>query len=239
MPGGYYVALSGMRTRLDALDRVSSDIANASTAGYKLERAGLVQSDRPSFGAELQSAIDVVGGEVRVDFRAGGIAPTGRDLDVAIDGAGFFEVDTSAGARYTRNGRFVRRPDGVLATAEGDAVQGDSGPITIGRGLTQIDSDGTVRQNGAAVGKLKVVEFNPNAPIVKESAFRFRNDGPDGPQPATESSVKSGALEQSNVSVVERVTELTNVTRNFETLQRAVSVLSEMDTRAISEFSRR
>ena len=62
MAGGYYTALSGMRTRMDALDRLAADIANASTAGYKTERAGTTQADRPSFGAALQSAVDVANG---------------------------------------------------------------------------------------------------------------------------------------------------------------------------------
>ena len=67
MAGGYYTALSGMRTRMDALDRLAADIANASTAGYKTERAGTTQADRPSFGVTLQSAVDVANGEARTD----------------------------------------------------------------------------------------------------------------------------------------------------------------------------
>ena len=78
MAGGYYTALSGMRTRMDALDRLAADIANASTAGYKTERAGTTEADRPSFGATLQSAVDVANGEARTDLRPGALAPTGR-----------------------------------------------------------------------------------------------------------------------------------------------------------------
>src|SRR5207248_4552809 len=81
MAGGYYTALSGMRTRMDALDRIATDIANASTAGYKTERATTVQADRPSFGATLQSAVDVANGESRMDLRPGALATTGRSLD--------------------------------------------------------------------------------------------------------------------------------------------------------------
>ena len=118
MAGGYYTALSGMRARLDALDRLASDIANASTAGYKTERNGTQQAPRPSFGDTLQSAIDVTSGEPRIDFRPARWRTTGRSLDVAIEGRGFFVVETPQGPRYTRNGHLQRSADGVLATTK-------------------------------------------------------------------------------------------------------------------------
>jgi flagellar basal body rod protein FlgG len=238
MPGGYYVALSGMKTRLATLDRVASDIANSSTAGYKAERTTTEQSDRPSFETTLQSAIDVAAGPIRVDVRAGAVTPTGRGLDVAIDGSGFLAVDTPAGTRYTRNGRLTRRSDGVLATGDGDAVQGTGGPIKVGEGQVDIDADGTVRSGGAIAGTLKVVAFDSTASLVKEGAYRFRSD--DTPHTVAQPSLQSASLEQSNVSVVNSVAELTSVTRSFETLQRAVSVLmNDVDGRAISELGRR
>src|SRR5262245_57415929 len=143
MPGGYYTALSGMQTRMEALDRLASDIANASTAGYKTERAGTAEAERPSFGAALQSAVDVAKGQAKLDLRSGALASTGRSLDVAIEGSGFFVIDTPAGPRYTRNGHLVRRDDGVLATDQGDGVEGASGPIRIGTDPVEIESDGT------------------------------------------------------------------------------------------------
>src|SRR6185436_13106772 len=107
---------SGMRTRQDALDRLASDIANGSTAGYKTQRSGTTEAERPSFGAALQAAVDVTNGEARIDLRPGAQASTSRALDVAIEGQGFFVVDTDHGIRYTRNGQFLRRSDGVLTT---------------------------------------------------------------------------------------------------------------------------
>ncbi|NOT24507.1 MAG: flagellar hook basal-body protein [Acidobacteria bacterium] len=239
MAGGYYAALSGMRTRLEMLDRLASDIANAQTAGYKSERAATNEATRQKFGAELQSAIDVVSGKAQLDLRAGVQAPTGRNLDVAVGGNGFFEIETAAGPRYTRNGRFTRREDGVLATADGEAVMGTSGPITLGSGVVEVDADGTVRHNGATAGVLKVVEFDKGAVLVRETALRVRNDG----TPATEVErpvVRAGALEQSNVSIVDRLAELTTASRTFEALQRSLSVLmNDVDSRAITELGRR
>ena len=238
MPGGYYTALSGMRTRLDALDRLAADIANASTAGYKTERAGTVQADRPSFGEALQSAVDVTRGAAKLDLRSGAVASTGRSLDLAIQGPGFFVIDTAAGPRYTRSGHFVRRADGVLATDTGDAVQGTSGPIRIESSAVEVEADGTLRHAGAIVGTLKVVEFDPGAPLVREGASRFASAGQ--PRKVERPSIASGALEQANVSIVDRVAELTEVTRSFDTLVRAVSVLmNDVDSRAITELGRR
>jgi flagellar basal-body rod protein FlgF len=238
MPGGYYVALSGMKTRLATLDRVASDIANSSTAGYKAERTTTEQSDRPSFENTLQSAIDVAAGPTRVDVRAGAVVSTGRTLDVAVDGNGFLALDTPAGPRYTRNGRLERRGDGVLVTGEGDPVQGASGPIKIGEGPVSIDPDGTVRSGGAVAGMLKVVAFDSTASLERETGYRFKSA--DTPRAVAQPMLKTASLEQSNVSIVNAVTDLTSVTRSFETLQKAMSVLmNDVDGRAIAELGRR
>lgn len=239
MAGGYYAALSGMRTRLEVLDRLASDIANSGTAGYKSERAATLEAKRQQFGAELQSAIDVVGGRTELDLRPGVATPTGRNLDVAVDGNGFFEIETTSGPRYTRNGRFNRRADGVLATADGEAVMGESGPIKLGTGPVEVDADGTVRHEGASVGRLRIVEFARGAALTRETALRVRNDGVQ-PTVVERPMIRAGALEQSNVSIVDRLAELTTASRTFEALQRSLSVLmNDVDSRAITELGRK
>src|SRR5262245_43889761 len=164
MPGGVYSALSGMRSRLEDLDRLASDIANVGTSGYKTERAATVAAERPSFRAVLDSAVDVTTGGTRLDFRPGTLGTTGRDLDAAIEGAGFFVVNTPNGERYTRNGSFVRRGDGVLTTADGLPVvaAGTAQPpaqIQVGNGVISISEDGTVKAGDVVAGKLKLVSF--------------------------------------------------------------------------------
>jgi flagellar basal-body rod protein FlgF len=238
MAGGYYTALSGMRTRMDALDRLASDIANASTSGYKTERAGTTQADRPSFGATLQSAVDVANGESRMDLRPGALATTGRAMDVAIQGSGFFAVDTPQGERYTRNCHLMKSADGTLTNDEGNAVLGASGPIKIGDGTVEVDADGTIRNGGSIAGKLKIVDFSQTVKLARDGGSRFRADVP--PVVVEKPSVTSGSLEQSNVSVVERVAELSEVTRGFETLLRAVTVImNDVDRGAITELGRK
>ncbi len=240
MAGGAYVALSGLRTRMDQLDRVAADLANAGTAGYKSEKVTTVAVERPSFNAALQTAVDVVAGPGRLDFRNGQITPTNRDLDMALEGRGFFEVQTETGARYTRNGQFERRSDGVLVTADGQAVMGENGPITLGAGQISVQPDGTVRTGNTVAGKVKIVEFADASRLRREDAGRFRYEGTAAPTRPTGTTIKSGAIEQSNVSVVDRMVQLTEVGRSFEALQRGVTVLmNDVDGKAIAELGRR
>lgn len=240
MAGGHYIALSGMRARLDQLDRLSSDIANAGTAGYKTERTTDAQADRPQFSTALRTAIDVTPGGRRLNVSNGPINTTGRDLDVAIEGGGFFVVQTAGGTRYTRAGRFSMTGDGTLVTDEGAQVQGDSGPIRLTPGGDiHIDADGSVRNGQAVAGKLAVVQFADPSQLTRETGVLFRSDLQPA-TPATGVSLKGGALEESNVSVVERVAELTNVSRSFEALQKALSLmLNDIDGRAVDQLGRR
>jgi flagellar basal body rod protein FlgG len=240
MPGGSYSALSGMRARLDELDRLAADLANIGTAGYKVERAGTRTVTRGEFSTTLDAAVDVVSGTPKTDFRTGTIATTGRDLDVAIEGRGFFVVQTEAGERYTRNGAFTRRSDGVLATTQGEAVMGDAGEITLGAGAATIDADGTVKSGATVLGKLKVVEFSAESDLVRESGARFKTIPGATPQDAERIRLVAGSIEQSNANVVEIMAKLTEVSRGFESLQRGVTTLTnELDGRAISELTRR
>jgi flagellar basal body rod protein FlgG len=239
MAGGHYVALSGMRTRLDELDRLASDIANVGTAGYKAERTGFRNAPRPVFDAALETAIDASTGGRRLDARPGAIHRTGRDLDIAIEGRGFLIVDTPAGPRYTRNGHLTRQTDGTLITADGAVVRGADGPLTVGEGKLTIDDDGTISAGGVVAGTLAIVDFADPSTLVRESGALLRADTAT-PTPAENALVRTGALEQSNVSVVDRVAELTNVSRSFQALQKAVSVLmNDLDGRAVEALSRR
>jgi flagellar basal-body rod protein FlgF len=240
MAGGAYVALSGLRARADHLDRLASDIANAGTSGYKAERGTTTAAERPAFDRLLQSAIDVAPGPERYDFRNGSIAATGRDLDVALEGPGFFVVQTDAGPRYTRNGHFERAADGTLVTEDGQAVMGENGPIKLGTGALKIGEDGTIRSGAAVAGKLQVVEFDETASLGREGNSRFRAGDAVKTAAAKNTAVRGGALEKSNVSMVERIAELTEVTRTFEALQKGVSMLmNDIDGRAITELGKK
>lgn len=239
MAGAAYSALSGMRNRLEELDRIAVDLANLSTPGYKTERRGNASSSRSSFESALESAVDVTSGPVKIDFRQGTIAATGRDLDAAIDGPGFFVIDGPSGPRYTRNGAFSRSVDGTLVTADGLPVHGESGPIRLGKGPVVITGDGTVKVNNVPAGKLSIVDL-PEADAIRESGARFMARPGVTPDPIPDARVAGGSLESANVSLVDALAHLTEVSRGFDSMQRGMSaVFNEMDDRAISELGRR
>jgi len=239
MPGGVYSALSAMRIRLDDLDRIAADLANTETAGYKTERASTEAAPR-AFQTALDAAIDATRGGARTDFRPGTMTSTGRDLDVAIDGKGFFEIQTPAGVRYTRGGNFVRDAEGRLTTAEGFPVMGTSGEITLPPGPVTVMGDGSLRVNQVIVAKLKVVEFPNEADVLRETGTRFRAREGAAITESTTARLRGGTLEHSNASVIDRMATMTEVMRAFEGLQRGISVLmNEIDGRVINELGRR
>jgi flagellar basal-body rod protein FlgF len=239
MSGSQYIALSGLRTRVDELDRLAADIANVGTAGYKGERDAKAAAERPTFDRVLETAIDTTFGGRRLDVTPGAIAPTGRPLDVAFDGPGYVTVATAAGPRYTRNGHFTLDTKRQLVTEDGAAIQGTDGPIVIGDGELRVDEDGTVWAGESRSGRLSIVEFADPGKLVRDQNNLLRADG-QTPVAAAKTVVRPGALEQSNVSVSDRLAELTTVSRGFEALQKAISMLmNDVDGRAIESLGRR
>jgi len=239
MSGSHYIALSGLRARVDDLDRLADDIANLGTAGYKGQRDARASAERAVFADTLQTAIDTTYGGRRLDVSPGAFAMTGRELDVAIDGDGFFVIDTPGGQRYTRNGHFTMNASRQLVAEDGALVRGEGGPITLGEGDIRIDEDGTISTGDQPVGKLAIVTFDRPDQLAREHGARLRADGQTA-NPAKVSVVRGGALEESNVSVAGRLAELTTVARSFEALQKAIGMLmNDVDGRAIDSLGRR
>jgi flagellar basal body rod protein FlgG len=236
MADGAYLALNGLRTRIAELDRLASDLANVGTAGYKRERTSTFGSPRATFDSLIQKATDPTLGVRKIDLSPGEITNTGRDLDFAIQGPGFFVVETAAGPRYTRNGAFERSADGTLTTTDGAPVVGEGGPIRLGTGAITVDADGTVRAGTTVAGKVQIVDAAPGSEPAREGASRFRIDEVN---PVEAPSVRNQALEHSNVSIVDGMAQLTALSRSFDALQRGlVSLMAEVDGRAISELGR-
>jgi flagellar basal-body rod protein FlgF len=239
MSGTHYIALSGLRARVDELDRLATDIANVGTSGYKGERQAHAAAERGAFNDALQTAIDTTMGGRRLDMKAGAIAATGRTLDVAIDGPGFFVVQTPGGPRYTRNGHFTRNSAGQLTTEDGNAVLGDGGPITLGDGEIRVEEDGSVWTGATQAGKLQVVTVDNPGSMIQEGTTLLGANGQTA-TPLENPVVRAGSLEQSNVMVSERLAQLTSVLRGFEALQKAISLMmNDVDGRAIDSLGRK
>jgi flagellar basal body rod protein FlgG len=229
-----------MRARAAQLDRIAADISNVGTSGYKAERTSSMSAERPFFENALDTAVDVVSVPGRVNFEPGSLVATGRDLDCAIDGRGFFVLQTPAGPRYTRNGQFTRAATGDLAASDGSLVLGQENErIQVGDGRVEFGPDGSVRVNGAVAGRLRIVDFPDATVLTREQGERFAGPPPTQAREAP-GVVRSGSIEGSNVSLTERMAQLTQLQHTFEALNRGISVLmNDLDGRAISELGRK
>jgi flagellar basal body rod protein FlgG len=240
MPGGIYSALSGLQTQSSRLDRLAMDIANSATSGYRGARSASEAAERDSFADTLASVVDVVPGPVRSDFRAGELATTGRTLDLAIEGQGYFSIDTPNGVRYTRNGSFTLRKDGTVTTPDDCPLIGDGGTIRLPPGELEISEDGTFRVGLTTIGRPVVTIFDDPSQLVRSDGVRFTAPSGVVGKPDDQIGIHSGMLEQSNVQLQERIAQLAQASRGFEALTRGISVLSnDIDSRAIAELGRR
>lgn len=228
MDSGYYAACAGLAAQTQALELVANNLANLGTAGYRGQQAtfrSLVAGAGTVALNPLNAAVNnfgVLSGS-RVDLASGSLVATGNPLDVAIAGTGFFTVQSAQGVVYTRNGGFHETPAGQLVTAQGDAVLGEQGPITLPSGAVAISADGTVSVDGAVVEKLRVAEFSPDTSLSALGNALY--SAPKGAElPAASSSVRQGMIEDSNVSPMEGVVQLISIQRNAEMMQRALTL---------------
>lgn len=234
------VAASGMRARMESLDLLANNVANASTGGYKADREFYSLYIAPeSTGADSSDPATMPVIERHwTDLSQGVLQSTGNPLDVALSGKGFFSVSSPSGPLYTRNGNFHLAADGKLVTSEGYAVQSaGSTPLTLPSGQNiEISSDGTVTQAGNVIGQLAIVDFTSSAGISKQGNNYFRVSGaPPSPAGAT---VEQGKLEASNSGTADAAVRLVGIMRQFEMLQKAVALGSDMSKQAIEQVAK-
>lgn len=227
MDSGFYAACNGMRAQMQALDLMANNLANVNTSGYLGEQAtfhSLLASSRGPINGALNRVINNFNtlGSTSLELDNGNLEPTGNSLDFAIEGRGFFSVQTSAGTMYTRNGSFRVSTTGQLTTAEGDPVLGSQGPVTIPAGKLSISADGTISVDGAVSGKLRVVEFASGTSIQAEGKSLYSAPS-NAAQSSVTSEVRQGMIAASNVNPVGAAVGLITMQRNSDMLQRALS----------------
>ncbi len=218
-----YIAMTGAKHTMWQQASTSHNLANVATTAYKAEtnafRALPVQGD----GAKTRAfVVDSTSG---ADLSAGVIQRTGRDLDVAVQGKGWIAVQTEDGSEaYTRNGSLQVGPNGQLQTRNGQAVVGDAGPIgippdvqiTVGRdGTISIIPNGSTLTSVATVGRIKLVN-PPESELVKGTDGLFRQKSGAPAQADAGVRLIDGALEGSNVNVVDTMVSMINLARQFE-----------------------
>jgi flagellar basal-body rod protein FlgF len=235
-------AAGGLRSRMESLDMLANNIANAATTGFK--------ADRESYGLYGNGEGDEVASEFSTlpmvekawtDFSQGTLQPTGNSLDFALSGKGFFSAQGPNGTLFTRNGSFRISSTGRLETNEGHPVRAvGGGTIQLnGDGKIEVGRDGTVTQNGVTAGRLEIVEFPDQQALMKAGNTYFRARDPQAQPPAaTAAEVHQGKLEGSNISSSDSAVRLVSVLRQFEMLQKAVTVSTDMNRKSLEEVAR-
>ncbi len=215
MSNSIYTALSKQAGLMKELNSIANNIANASTAGY--QREGYLFSEyvqRLEQGDRSLSQTNVAGRFF--DATPGSITRTGAPFDIAIEGDGYFLIETPRGERLTRQGSFLMDAEGQLVTLDGNRVLGDGGsPVALPVGATNITiaQDGTIAADGAPVGKLGLVTA-PQTVLAREGDNLFRAD--EDYQPVEFPKLRQGFIEESNVNAVIEVSRLIEVQRAYE-----------------------
>ncbi|NUP99469.1 MAG: flagellar basal-body rod protein FlgF [Armatimonadetes bacterium] len=226
MTRGMYAAAGGMLVGLSRQDILASNLANANTPGFKLDRVSYgsfqrvmlpgVTDDNGQPASILQSATLNAS---QVDLRQGPLRETSGKLDLAVEGNGWFVVQGPQGERYTRNGHFARGTDGSLTTSQGLAVLGEGGPIILPSEDVTVDMAGRVFSRGQVVGQLRMVEMTSPETLTKDGDSLY---GGGNPVPTTSSQVRQGWLEDSNTDTMRIMVEMMATMRGFETSQRII-----------------
>ena len=210
-----YTAMSGAKSALDRQATVANNLANLSTPGFRAD-VNLYRSI-PVDGAGMATRASVLESTPGTDFNSGALIDTGRALDVAITGRGWFAVQAADGSEaYTRNGSFDIDAEGTLVTKGGQQVLGDGGPIAVPPNtIVSIGADGTVagvpttppRTGVTVLGKLKLVDPE-DASMKKGDDGLFRMRDGSGADASDTVKVTSGAVEGSNVNAAAALVDM-------------------------------
>lgn len=218
------------------MNQISNNLANVDTAGYKKENITFWEmmftaaDNRQRVGKALKPLISHV---------QGGINTTGNSLDLAINGPGFFQVQTADGVRYTRNGNFTLNAEGQLSSHDGSLVLGDGGPIVLPNEKVKIGRDGQIMANGQVVGQLNLVTFEDLNSLEKDGKtfFRTKNNGAQA-IPVEAANMQQGSLEGANVSVVNEMTEMIDLQRAYQTQQKVIQTIDDLDSQSITRVGK-
>lgn len=249
----FAIALASLQRDMGQVDRVAQNLANLATPGYKREvsvarpfaesfdAATAAQAGRPAVDGGEPAAL-----KVKIDAAAASLRLTGQPLDLALEGDGFFEVQTEAGPAYTRQGSFELDAAGRLVTAQGHAVMGTNGAIRLTTRTPVVDAAGRISEPDAAPGassldpggsaRLRIVRFDKSAELRRLDDGLLGSSTPPQPLAESEAQVRQGALENSNVSSAQEMIQLIQTMRHFESMQRVVQGYDELLSTSIRKL---
>jgi flagellar basal-body rod protein FlgF len=229
MDSGYYAAMTGLMARTQALDAAAANLANAQTPGYRAEReffrSALLGPD--ALDSQLGQTVNnygLLGGD-RLNLGQGALQQTGNPLDLAIEGQGFFAVQTAQGVRYTRDGSFHRSQAGLLVTSAAEPVLSPTGkPIPVPPGDVSVGANGVLSVAGGAVDTVAVLTFPSGTQLTAEGANRYVAPPRVTATLSKDATVHQGAIESANEDTVEGTLDLIVMQRQAEMMQKALTV---------------
>jgi flagellar basal-body rod protein FlgG len=242
------VALNSLQGDMSRAEQVAMNLANALTPGYKRQVtvaqpfASLVDHAQAAGAAASRPSIATAAGlHTFVDVRAGALKKTGENLDLALGGAGFFEIQTAEGPAYTREGNFHMDERGRLVTAQGLPVMGVGGEITLAGATPAIAHDGTIVDSAGGsrktqLGQLKVVRFDDTKGMTSIGNGLLTAGSGMTELKGLDVQLQQGFLENSNVSSQQEMVELMQTTRHFESVQKAIQGYDELLGTAIQKL---
>ncbi|MFQ5736249.1 MAG: flagellar basal-body rod protein FlgF [Thermodesulfobacteriota bacterium] len=235
MDRGIFVALSGAKLHEKRLEVLTYNLANVNTAGFKKQKPLFEDAMPAPYGPRTYSVMK----GVMTDMSQGVAEQTGRPLDVALKGDGFFSVDTPAGVRYTRDGSFAIGADGALVTKEGHPVMGEKGAIKLTSPDVTIDNAGVLKgPGGVKIDTLKLASFKNTADMRREGSYFVASPGAKEVPVDPSTAVQQGYVEVSNVNAVRAMTTMIEAQRSFEMQTKMIQALDELTKKAIDEVGR-
>lgn len=275
---GLYTGASGMVVQMHKMDTIANNMANVDTTGYKRDTAIMKAFPQmlirrlddngvykfPFGSADTAPVVGQLGtgaelNEVYTVFTEGPLKQTGNSFDLAIEGHGFFSVQTPQGVRYTRNGTFLINKDGMLVDSQGDAVLGDKGPIFLKKNNFIVDQNGKIYQNADFAGDphrlvspnentwkntqlvdtLKIVDFNDRRYLKKQGNSYWKETDFSGPPKAVglgaTTKIEQGFLETSNVNPVTEMVQMIQVNRAYEANQKTIQEQDSLAGKLIND----
>ena len=247
------ISLHAMQHDISRLERISMNMANATTPGYKREVAASLPLSGGAF-VDAMKALDASVARttatptagalmVRTDSRAGTLKSTSQPLDVALGGAGFFEVSTEAGPAYTRQGNWQLDARGRLVTAQAHPVMGLGGEIILSHPHPRIDANGQVfeaavdgRADAPPVAQIKVVQFDDMRDLERMGDGLLRTSAQPTLVAEGEVRLQQGFVENSNVSAMQEMVQLMQSMRHFEAMQKVALGYDDMIGAAVRKL---
>ncbi len=222
------------------MDVVSNNLANINSSGFKRDVV-FTQLLKNAEGMGKSGETDKMKFDKMTDFSQGSLNQTNNPLDIALDGRGFFVIDTPNGTRYTRNGNFKISPEGLLVSTDGFPVMGNNGKIQfpdiqkLSKGKIHISDTGEILIDNHAIAKLSIMDFENLQTLKKDGNSLFKAEPRSDSRPYSHENLKiqQGYLEESNVDGLYEMIRMIELARGFESFQKAVQAHDSLLEKAI------